>query len=79
MIVGGKVISGKAENKTKVNIIRDNEIIGKGKVVQLQHNKQDVLEVEKGREAGVLFEGEPIIEEGDILEFYKEEMRRIEL
>lgn len=79
MIVGGKVISGKAENKTKVNVIRNNEVVGKGKVIQLQHNKQDVLEVEKGREAGVLFEGEPIIEEGDILEFYKEEMRRIEL
>lgn len=79
MIIGGKVISGRAENRIKVNVIRDNEVIGKGKVIQLQHNKQDVLEVEKGREAGILLEGEPIIEEGDILEFYKEETKRIEL
>lgn len=79
MIVGGKVISGKVENKALINVIRNEEKVGKGRIVQLQCNKRDVPEVEKGKEAGILFEGEPIIEEGDVLEIYKEEKRQREL
>lgn len=79
MIVGGKIISGKAENKALVDVIRDKKKIAKGRIAQLQHNKKDVPEVEKGKEAGILFEGEPIIEEGDILEIYKEEKKQREL
>jgi translation initiation factor IF-2 len=86
MIIGGKVIEGKIVNKTSVDVIRpaspaggDEEKIASGKIVQLQHNKQDMAEVEKGREAGILFEGEPVIEEGDILEVYKKEAKKREL
>ncbi len=79
MIVGGKVTEGRVLNKVNVDIYRNEEKIGSGKVVQLQHNKNDVNEVEKGREAGILYEGEPIIEEGDILEFYRLEKRGREL
>jgi len=79
MIVGGKVIDGKAVNKASIDVIRNEEKIASGKIVQLQHNKQDMNEVEKGREAGILFEGEPIIEEGDILEVYRIEKKRREL
>ncbi len=79
MIIGCKVLSGKAVNKIAVNIIRNEEKIGTGRIVQLQHNKKDVGEVEKGKEAGILFEGEPIVEEGDVLELYREEKRKREL
>ncbi len=79
MIVGGKVISGKAENKVLVNVFRNEEKIGTGRIIQLQHNKKDIPEVEKGKEAGILFEGEPVIDEGDILEMYREEKKRREL
>ena len=79
MIVGGKVTSGKVVNKVRVDIVRDKEKIASGRITQLQHNKKDVPEVEKGKEAGILFEGEPIIEEGDILEIYREEKKKREL
>ena len=79
MIVGGKVISGKAENKALVNIIRNEEKIGKGRIIQLQQNKKDINEVEKGKEAGILFEGDMVIEEGDVLDMYKEEKKKREL
>lgn len=87
MIVGGKVIDGKFVNKTQIDIIRpaspsqggDEEKIGTGKIIQLQHNKQDMPEVEKGREAGILFEGDAIVEEGDILECYRTEHKKREL
>jgi len=79
MIVGGKVLEGKAVNKVNIDVYRNEEKIGSGRVAQLQHNKNDMAEVEKGREAGVLYEGEPIIEEGDILEFYRIQKTRREL
>jgi translation initiation factor IF-2 len=79
MIIGGKVISGKVENKALVNIIRNEEKIGKGRIIQLQQNKKDINEVEKGKEAGILFEGDMVIEEGDVLEVYKEEKKKREL
>lgn len=78
-IIGGKVTEGKIVNKTSVDIIRNEEKIGTGKIIQLQHNKQDMAEVEKGREAGILFEGDAIIEDGDILECYRIERKKREL
>ncbi len=83
MIVGGKVIDGKIINKVSLDVIRQTDEgakkITSGKIVQLQHNKKDVPEVEKGREAGILYEGEPVIEERDILEIYREEKKKREL
>lgn len=79
MIIGGKVISGKVKNKALVDVYRNEEKIVKGRIVELQQNKKGVGEVEKGKEAGILFEGEPIIQEGDILEAYQEERRKREL
>lgn len=79
MIIGGKVLEGKIVNKALLDVIRSEGKIISGRIVQLQHNKKDMAEVEKGREAGILFEGEPIIEEGDILECYRIERKKREL
>lgn len=79
MIIGGKVIDGKVVNKASVDVIKNEEKVASGKIIQLQHNKKDMTEIEKGREAGILFEGEPIIEEGDILEVYRIEKKKREL
>ena len=79
MIIGGKVIDGKIVNKAQIDIIRGEEKIGTGKIIQLQHNKKDMAEAEKGREAGILFEGDAVVEEGDILECYRVERKKREL
>lgn len=81
-IVGGKVIEGEVKKGTFIEIFRggkDEEKIGKGKLVGLQINKKDVEKAIKGQECGVLYEGEEKIEEGDILVIYTEERRKGEL
>ncbi len=69
-IVGGRVIEGKIEKGAKIEIFRQGELVGKGKLVNLKRGKNEVDEVEKGKECGILYEGEGKIQEGDILKFY---------
>ena len=71
-IIGGRVIDGQAK-KGLANIIREEKVIGEGKIDELQHNKKDVSFVEKGMECGILFNTDIIIQKGDILEIYEEE------
>ena len=79
MIVGGKVISGKIEKGAKIEILRNDEIIGSGRPVNLKQAQKEVTEVKEGMECGVMFEGDTKIEVGDILNFYKEETKKITL
>ncbi|MFH0852356.1 MAG: translation initiation factor IF-2 [bacterium] len=78
-IIGGRVAKGKAERGALAEVLRQGEKIGKGKVVQLQANKADVESCQKDKECGILFEGEPVVEKGDILVFFREEKKKREL
>ena len=73
MIVGGRVESGKLKKDAKIRVRRGAEIIGVGKLPQLQTAKQEVNEVAEGTECGLKFEGKLELEVGDVLEVYKEE------
>jgi len=75
MIVGGKVTSGKIVAKTLIEVERNDAIIGKGSLANLQENKIDVDEVIKNKECGVTFEGETKIKEGDSLISYREDVK----
>lgn len=75
MIVGGRVSEGKLLRNTLLEIKRGDEIIGRGKMANLQQNKQNVEEVGQGNECGVVFEGNIKIAEGDTLICFKEEER----
>ena len=79
MIVGGRVIEGEIINKVLIEVKRDKEIIGRGEISNLQQNKKPAEKVKSGNECGVTFVGKTKIEEGDILEFYKEEEKRRKL
>jgi translation initiation factor IF-2 len=72
-IVGGKVLDNKIEAESCIDVLRDKNVIAKGQLIKLQSGKQDVKEVEANQECGIQYEGQPIIQEGDILQFYKEE------
>ncbi len=72
-IIGGKVLSGRPENEAIVNVWRGEDFITTGKITGLQSAKQEVKFVEEGEECGLKFEGQPVILEGDILEFYRED------
>ena len=72
-ILGAKVTSGKIEDNTFVDIMREKEIIGHGKITSLQAGKQTVREVEDGQDCGLKFTGSIPVEENDQFKIYKEE------
>lgn len=76
MIVGGKVIAGKIVNGSLLEVIRNDNPIGKGKLFNLQQNKINTDEVARDNECGITFEGETKIKEGDVLVSYKEEVKK---
>jgi len=66
-VVGGRVIFGTFKNNLSVQIQRQDQVIGEGKIVNLQCQKQDVSQVSEGKECGLLFESDTIINTGDLL------------
>lgn len=76
MIVGGRVLSGKMANKSFLEIRREENILGRGTLVNLQQNRVDVNEVKKGEECGITFEGETKIKIGDTLVCFTEELKK---
>ena len=76
MIVGGKVTSGKISAKSLIEVQRNDVIIGKGSLNNLQQNKVNVDEVLENNECGITFDGETKIKEGDVLLSYKEEVKK---
>ena len=78
-IVGGKVIEGEIRKGVLIEVTRNEEIIGKGRLINLQRNKKDIEKAIRGEECGILYEGNVNIEEGDVLVIYLEEKQRGEL
>jgi len=76
MIVGGKVISGKIAKGCLIEVMRGDNVIGKGKLANLQQNKVAVDEVVKNNECGITFDGETKIKEDDTLVCYTEEVKK---
>ncbi len=76
MILGGRVSEGKMLRGSLLEIERDGEIIGQGKMTNLQQNKQNADEVGQGNECGVVFEGGTKVMVGDNVIAYKEEERK---
>ncbi|MFH1583285.1 MAG: translation initiation factor IF-2 [Candidatus Falkowbacteria bacterium] len=75
-IVGGRVIDGKIEANSSIEVMRDKKIMAEGKLAKLQIAKQDVSIVDVNQECGINFEGKPVIQVDDILQFYKMEKEK---
>lgn len=78
-IIGGRVIEGEIKKGGFIEIVREGEIRGKGKIINLQKNKKDIEKASKGEEVGILYEGDIRIEVGDTLIVYTEERKKEEL
>lgn len=76
MIIGGKVSSGKLVNESLVEVLREENSIGKGKLGNLQENKVNVNECQANRECGITFLGETKIKVGDTLVSYQETLKK---
>lgn len=71
-IIGAKVLEGEIKQGIKLEVFREDEIIGNGKVVALQREKKTLEKGIKGDEVGILFEGNTKIQEDDILKAFDE-------
>ncbi|KKU19556.1 MAG: Translation initiation factor IF-2 protein [Candidatus Nomurabacteria bacterium GW2011_GWA1_46_11] len=65
--VGGRVIKGKMKINTPMVIERAGEVLGKGRIKNIQLSKQDVSEVGPDNECGLVVETQITIELGDLL------------
>jgi len=53
-IVGGRVVNGEIKNNTVLEIQRNGEVLGTGKLINLQEGKLDAVSVSAGKECGLL-------------------------
>lgn len=75
MVIGGRVTEGRAVLGAIIDIWKKDVKSGHGKIIKLQSNKIDVNEMGINKECGIQYEGKPVIEEEDILEVYREEVK----
>lgn len=75
MIIGGKVLTGVMQNKAKLKVFRNDEMIGEGLLSSLKKVDTAVDEVKVGNECGIKFDGRLEIQIGDILKAFKKEVR----
>ena len=67
-LIGGEILDGKVIKKARVKIIRNEEEIGKGKVIELQRKKDKVDEINEKTQFGTIIESAIDITSGDIIE-----------
>jgi len=70
VIAGCYVQDGTITRNAEIKILRDNEIIHRGKISSLKHIKENVTEVKKNYECGIGIEKFMDIQEGDIIEAF---------
>jgi len=74
MIVGCQVSKGVVRGATKVQVVRQGEAIANLELTEVRIGREVVGEVAEGGECGLHLAGEPIVEIGDVLEVYHEEV-----
>lgn len=76
-IVGGRIISGELQKGLQLEVWRGEDFIGKGKIINLQKDKKNIGKGKAGEEVGILYDGEGMIMQGDILTAFVQEHQRI--
>ncbi|MEA1916809.1 MAG: translation initiation factor IF-2, partial [Campylobacterota bacterium] len=71
IVAGCMVVDGKLERGGLVRIIRDGVVIYEGDLTSLKRFKDDVKEVGKGYECGVVINGYDDVQAGDVIETFK--------
>jgi len=73
-VAGCFVIDGKITRNAEIKVIRNNEVVHKGKISSLKHLKENVTEINKDYECGIGLEKFKDIQEGDIIEAFTTEL-----
>ncbi|MDD5210108.1 MAG: translation initiation factor IF-2 [Elusimicrobiales bacterium] len=74
-VAGSLVRDGKLVRNQVMRVMRGKDIVGTGKISGLKRFKEDVKEVEKGIECGILLEGFKDFRVGDLIEVITKEER----
>ncbi len=69
-IIGGKVETGEIKNGAEVKILRRDTEIGRGRIRELQQQKEKAREVKEGNEFGMQVESKVEIATGDKIECF---------
>jgi len=75
-IIGGKVSAGKIASNALLRVVRGDQAVGEGKLSNLQILKSPVNEVLQHQECGMKFEGQPVVQVGDIVVAFTREIRQ---
>ena len=75
-VAGCYVREGEARRDAQARIIRNHNIIHRGKVMSLKRYQEDVREVRTGFECGINIEGFTDFQEGDVIQFTQRERVR---
>lgn len=70
-IAGSQVTDGVIKRHSLIRQLRANKVIWKGKLASLKRIKDDVKEVQKGFECGIVLEGQSDVREGDVFQAYE--------
>lgn len=70
VIAGCFVLDGKITRNAEIRVIRNKEVIHKGRISSLKHLKENVPEVKKDYECGIGVEKFKDIQQGDIIEAF---------
>ena len=70
-IAGCQVLEGTISKGPKVRVLRDGQVVEEGKIKSLKKVKEEVSKVEKGQECGMIFDGIPQFQVGDLVESYR--------
>ena len=71
LVAGCIVKEGKVTNKSKLKVLRGNDLVFEGEIETLKRIKDEVAEVKAGTECGIKVKNFNAIEIGDILEAYE--------
>lgn len=71
VIAGCQVTEGVIQRSNHIRVKRGEEVVWKGTIASLKRVKEDVREVQKGLECGILLSNYSEVKEGDVLEAYE--------
>ena len=69
-IAGCEVIEGKIKKNANIRLLRDDQIIYEGKLNSLKKVKEEIAEVKKGNDCGIVLNNFQDIKQNDIIESY---------
>lgn len=79
-VAGSYVTSGKVQRNALIRLVRDGQLVYKGKIQSLRRFKDDAKEVSSGLECGISIENFNDIKPKDVLEIYlKKEVAKTEI